>query len=239
MPYQIPLITNEIYHIYNRGIRKDKIFRSPANHKRWHDLLYWCKTYNYPYSTYLQRIERAENQEYPKKDILNKLNTSYRLEKAPVEILANVELDNHFHLLIRQTQDGGISKFMSRLQTSFAKYFNTLYSFNGPVFESMYKAIQVLTNEYLLQLMRYIHLNPLAAKLVNKNTLLSYPWSSLPTYMDKEKKEYLSTDFCLEMFSNNNEQLWQFIIDSVDQDSIDNLQGITHDDDFDWYSRSF
>ncbi|MDP3983067.1 MAG: hypothetical protein Q8Q65_03255, partial [bacterium] len=117
MPYQTPFITDGIYHIYNRGTRKGRIFQSPNDHKRWHELIYWCKTYNYPYSTYLQRTERAENQEHPKKDILNKLNTSYRLEKAPVEILANVELDNHFHLLIRQTQDRGISKFMSRLQT--------------------------------------------------------------------------------------------------------------------------
>jgi len=237
MPYQIPLITNEIYHIYNRGIRKDKIFRSPKDHKRWHELLYWCKTYNYPYSRYLQRIVKANNQDHAQTDILDNICNIYKLESSPVEILANVELDNHFHLLIRQTQDGGISKFMSRLQTGFAKYFNTLYSFKGPIFEGMYKALHVLTDEYLLQLIRYIHLNPLAAKLVNKNTLLSYPWSSLPTYMGKEKK-YLSTDFCLGMFDNNKQQLWKFIIDSIDQNSIDTLQDITHDDDFNWYSSS-
>jgi len=238
MPYQVPLITDEVYHIYNRGIRKDRIFRSPQDHKRWLDLLYWCKTYNYPYSTYLQRIAKANNQDYAQKDILNKLNTIYKLENSPVEILAHVELDNHYHLLIRQTQGDGISKFMSRLQTSFAKYFNTLYSFNGPVFEGMYKAIQVLTDEYVLQLIRYIHLNPLAAKLVNKSTLLTYPWSSLPAYMGKENNEYLSTDFFLGMF-NNREHLWKFIIDSIDQNSINSLQGITHDDDFNWYSRFF
>jgi putative transposase len=109
-------------------------------------------------------------------------------------------MPNHFHLLVKQKANAGISTFTSKLTNSFTKYFNTKNDRVGPLFQGQFKAVLVESDEQLIHLSRYIHLNPLASNLV-KN-LDSYEWSSLPAYGGKAEGSFVSTKNILSYFSD-------------------------------------
>lgn len=94
-------------------------------------------------------------------------------------------MPNHFHLLIKQLDDGGIHDVVSKLSLSYANYFNLKNELKGPVFEDRFKAVTIISNEQLLHVSRYIHLNPFTGSVVNsKEELLQYPYSSLQEYLN-------------------------------------------------------
>ena len=115
--------------------------------------------------------------------------------KMLVEVLAFVFMPNHIHLLLRQKKEGGISRFLQKLNTGYARYFNEKYKRVGPLFQGRFKALHVENNEYLKTIFVYIHTNPLAiiepgwkekgisdAKK-SKEFLEKYCWSSYLDYL--------------------------------------------------------
>ena len=99
------------------------------------------------------------------------------LEQMGMECLAWVLMSNHVHLLLRPTQNN-LGQFMRRLLTGHAVTFNLRHRRNGHLFQNRYKSIICEEEPYLLELVRYIHLNPLRAGLVaNVGELRRYPWS--------------------------------------------------------------
>lgn len=129
-------------------------------------------------------------------------------------------MSNHFHLLMRQEEAGAITKFMLRLCTSYAKYFNIKYELVGRLFQERFRAKLVETDEYLLHLSRYIHLNPISDNLEDlKNLrstpgverkeiheqLVNYQWSSYREYCGPTKG-LRETQFILNYFSKTNPQ---------------------------------
>lgn len=106
-------------------------------------------------------------------------------------------MPNHFHFLVRQIQDKGISIFMSQLTNSYTKYFNTKYKRVGPLFQGAFKAVRVVTDEQLVHLSRYIHLNPIVSLLTK--SLMNYPWSSFFEYSG-EASGFCSTKEVLSFF---------------------------------------
>ena len=101
-------------------------------------------------------------------------------EQKEVELLAYCLLTNHVHLLL-ETPGGNLSKMMQPFQTSYTVYFNKRHGRSGHVFEQRYKALLVDKDNYLLEVSRYIHLNAVAAKIVERPQ--DYPWSSYGTYL--------------------------------------------------------
>ena len=91
-----------------------------------------------------------------------------------VSILAYCVMPNHFHLLLKQEVEGGISTYLRRLTVSFVRYYNILHKQKGPLFESFFKAVLIESENQLLHVSRYIHLNPTSAKLVNDP--IKYPY---------------------------------------------------------------
>src|SRR3989344_3689465 len=91
-------------------------------------------------------------------------------------------MPNHFHLLI-QTQEDPLGSVMKSLQTAYGVYFNHKYERVGPVFSGRYKSIICQKDEYLLQVSKYIHLNPVKAGLVKRPA--DYPYSSYKEYVDR------------------------------------------------------
>jgi len=227
--------TGQIYHIYNRGVRKNKIFLSGADHWRWQKLLFWCLNYDYSFSKYLYRIKQLKKDGKNPKLILKELDLINKFTTAPIKIYANVEMPNHFHLIVKQNIKNGITQFMHKLQTSYSKYFNLLHEFKGSLFESKFKAVLVSRNEQLLQLFRYLHVNPLVAGMVSIKELLDYPWSSLSSYVKSVQNKFLAKTFYLNMFDNNPKKLWRFTIAEFQEDDINNLQKIALDDDHGWF----
>lgn len=78
-----------------------------------------------------------------------------------VEIVAYCLMPNHFHLLLREVEEGGVSKFMQKLTTGYTMYFNKRHDRNGSLFQGRFKATHVADDRYMRYLISYIHLNPI------------------------------------------------------------------------------
>ncbi|MBI2036074.1 transposase [Candidatus Microgenomates bacterium] len=122
-----------------------------------------------------------------------------------ISILCYCLMPNHFHFLLRQDTEIPLTAFMLRLGTSYAKYFNIKYEEVGSLFQDRFRAKLVETDEYLLQLSRYIHRNP---KDILPSTpgveLRDYRWSSYPAYVNGSADELVDPNFILSYFAKNN-----------------------------------
>ena len=106
-------------------------------------------------------------------------------------------MPNHFHLLAREKTGQGVTKLMQRALPSYATYFNEKHGFSGSLFDRGYRCVRVKTEEQLLHLSRYIHLNPKG--LVD--SLDEYSYSSYSDYLGRRKTSWLKPDYILEQFS--------------------------------------
>ena len=137
-----------------------------------------------------------------KSDFLKYLEilTSYK-NRYNYFLYAYVLMSNHIHLLV-ETQKNPLSKILQGINQSYTVYFNRKYKTVGHLFQGRYKAIICDKEEYLLSLIKYIHLNPLRAKVVK--TLEEYQWSSHNGYIKKSATDKLiDTDQVLRMFSED------------------------------------
>ncbi|MCR4312215.1 MAG: transposase [Candidatus Uhrbacteria bacterium] len=114
-----------------------------------------------------------------------------RLGKRLVEVVAFVLMPNHFHLLLKQVSDGGISLFMQKLGTAYTQYFNHRHDRTGSLFGSTFLAKFIKDTEYLLYLSRYIHRNPLEIVGNTWMSLAAYRWSSLSVYLEEDMNSYV------------------------------------------------
>ena len=198
MPSRItPFVNGEFYHVYNRGSEKRPIFGTSRDHQR------FIKTIKY------YQIQGPK----PKFSHSFKFK-SFRLDpnKKIVEIICFCLMPNHFHLLIKQLKDGGITEFISKLSNSYTKYYNTKYNRVGPLLQGEFKAVFIESDEQLLHISRYIHLNPLVSYLV-KN-LEDYGWSSYLEYV-RNLNTICDKEIILNFFSAP-EKYQQFVLDQAD-----------------------
>jgi REP element-mobilizing transposase RayT len=116
-----------------------------------------------------------------------------------VKIAAYCMMPNHYHLLL-QTPDGNLSRCMRQINGIYTQRFNRAHKYDGQLFRGRYKSILIDADEYLLELLRYIHKNPLRAGL--SNDLNDYEWSSHNGYLSKAKKwDWLYKDFPLSLLA--------------------------------------
>lgn len=171
-----PINSDSIYHIYNRGVEKRNIFMNDGDRFRF--VLYLNQ---------LNSRESIPNQSYFNK---NFLSSEFKEVGPPqistlVDILAFALMPNHYHLMVRQRDDGGISQFMQKLGTAYTMFFNEKHSHSGVLFQGKYKYKAVVSDAQLLYLPHYIHLNPLGilGGPTSLNKLEQYRWSSYPDYI--------------------------------------------------------
>jgi len=173
-----PLVNGEYYHIFSRSIAKFKVFNDAEDFSRFRELidLYRFSNFYYKYSVFKQLKLNFQ------RDIINTLrNDGNHL----VKVVAYCIMPTHVHLLLKQLENDGITKFMSKVLNSYTRYFNTRHHRKGPLWEGHFKNVLVKTDEQLLHLTRYIHLNPSSAGLVANPE--EWPFSSL--------EEYINSDF--------------------------------------------
>lgn len=165
-----PLVSGEFYHLYNRGSDKRPTFTQSRDYKRFQQTFYY-----YQFSGPKARFSRFAKSDLKifKPDSANKL----------VEILCYCLMPNHFHFLVKQLKDNGISIFMSQVCNSYTKYFNTKYPRVGPLFQGKFQSVLIETGNQLIHLSRYIHLNPVVSRLVNN--LDNWSWSSYYEYINQ------------------------------------------------------
>ena len=124
-------------------------------------------------------------------------------EKTGTKVLAWVLMDNHVHLLMFSGHEG-ISKFMRRILTGYAIRYNLKHHRRGYLFQNRYKSIVCEEEPYLLELVRYIHLNPLRAGVVRSlKELDRYPWSGHRVLMGGDKNGWQEREYVLQQFSEN------------------------------------
>jgi putative transposase len=129
-----------------------------------------------------------------------------REDKRHVDVISYCLLPNHFHLLLKQLTDNGISKFVGNFQNSYTRYFNIRHDLQGALFIPQFKAVLVETEEQLLHLSRYIHLNPYTSALVNPlGKVIDYPYSSFGGVLGKRKDKIITgANVILSHFKNKN-----------------------------------
>ena len=180
----------EYYHVYNRGVEKRVIFKNTHDHNRFMALLYLCNS--------CEAVDIGRH--FENGGTLNDLFLKPS-GKRLVNIVTYCLMPNHFHILIEETSDGGISLFMRKLGTAYSSYFNKKYERTGTLFEGPFKARLVDTEPYLLYLASYIHLNPVKiiepdwkdrgiknGKVAEKY-LQEYPYSSFFEYTGQARPE--------------------------------------------------
>ena len=124
------------------------------------------------------------------------------LRETTTPCLAWALIPNHFHLLL-VTGAVPIATVMRRLLTGYAVTYNRRHHRHGHLFQNRYKSILCQEEPYLLELVRYIHLNPLRAQIVtNLDELERYRYSDHSALMGKEKRDWQDTDKVLALFAN-------------------------------------
>lgn len=119
-----------------------------------------------------------------------------------VELVCFALMPNHFHILIREVKEKGISQYMQRVLTAYTKYFNAKYNKSGHLFQGPYKIIHVEDNRQLLHLSAYIHRNPRELRDWRKKEL-EYIWSSYQDYVGENRwGNLLAQDMILDQFKN-------------------------------------
>jgi len=165
MPRREPLETGTYYHIYNRSPHNIKIFNDKQCAIEFERALLYYIQINPP-----TKFSVRDKNKKAKDDFSQLL----------VTISAYCIMPTHFHILLRQDIDSGISIYLQRLQLSFSHYFNRLHNSHGSLFQGRFKAKEVSIHASRLYLSRYIHLNPIVANLTNN--LAHYPHSSYKHY---------------------------------------------------------
>ena len=144
-------------------------------------------------------------------------------ERFAVIIHGYCLMSNHYDLLI-QTPDANLSQAIQWINVSYASYFNRKRNRHGHLFQGRFKAILIDADEYLKHLSRYIHLNPVRAKIVSSPA--EYPWSSYAAYIGQQKAPgFLETDWLLSTFGKRRKQArksYQDFVEKVDAKSLDN-----------------
>jgi putative transposase len=177
----------EYYHIYNRGVDKRNIFLDSGDHDRFVKLLYLS---NGTKPFVFRDVQDKDLKDIERNDLL-------------VAVGAYCLMPNHFHLLVKEIHEGGITQFMEKLGTAYSMYFNKRSKRTGFLFESNFKAQHVDNDEYLKYLFAYIHLNPV--KLIEpswkdfgirdigkaKKYLEDYQYSSYADHLGIKRKEDL------------------------------------------------
>lgn len=127
-------------------------------------------------------------------------------QKEVVRIYCYCLMPNHFHLLVQQLEDNGITALLRKVSDSYTRYFNTKYERVGSLFQGPFKAKLIESDEYLLQLSKYIHKNPFEFPHgVWEGD--KYPYSSYGFYLSGEPHPFCNTDFILSYFSRTNPHL--------------------------------
>jgi len=145
MSRKFQFAVDEFYHVYNRGTDKRVIFLDDNDRKRFYYLLFLC------------------NGEKPFEisELILKQVFDFRRGETLVDIGATCLMDNHFHLLLREKRENGISEFMHKVSTAYTLYFNRKYKRTGSLFEGSFRAEHVDNDRYLNYLFAYIHINPI------------------------------------------------------------------------------
>ena len=146
---------------------------------------------------------------------------------SEISLLSYCLMPNHFHFLIQQTPQNAIPRFMKQITNAYTEYFNKKYKRDGGLMQGKYKAVQIETDELLMHVSRYIHLNPIVANL--SEDIETYEWSSIREYT-KNWKGICRKELVLSQFSTP-KKYKLFLEDHLDYArQLENIKHLTIDE---------
>lgn len=204
----VPLVKGQTYHIFNKGIASQPTFLDRRDYGRALDIIFYyqniCPPFSYSRFLGLSTEERAY--------ILENLKQK---REFLVEIITYCLMPNHFHFLLKQVVDNGISKFMGNFINSYTRFFNTKHERSGQLYSGRFKAVRIETDMQLLHVSRYIHLNPYTSYVVKTlHDLETYPYSSFNDYINQRESDPGSKGIILDHFKKQSYK--QFVFDQAE-----------------------
>ena len=206
---EVILATGEFYHVFNRGVASQPIIATKRNSFHFLEQMFCYQNVNTPtkYSLFKTLDKDAQEQ------IRTRLNQEANFL---VDLVSYCLMPNHFHLLLKQNQDNGISRYLSLLTNSYTRYFNTKTERKGVLFQGKFKAVRITSNEQLLHVNRYIHLNPYSGYVVKTlKELEQYPFSSLAKYLQPTSIKHCQSKIVMDQFKSR-KSYRQFVFDQAD-----------------------
>lgn len=182
---KIQFAEGEYYHVFNRGVEKRNIFRDSKDIRRFLTSIKEFNTAKPIGSLFEQSFKTAKSPELGS------------LAPKQVDVICYCLNPNHFHLLLRQASEKGISSFMQKLGTGYTNYFNEKYNRSGGLFQGTYKAVHIESNEQLLHTSVYVNLNNRFGAVPNLSA------SSWDEYEKASKDIFCSTQIITEQFKNS------------------------------------
>jgi len=197
------LENDQYYHIFSRSIAKYVIFNDAEDYSRFMEIadLYRHTKFYYQYSKFkrLSPIIQSE--------ILAQIHSD---NDVYAETVAFCLMPTHFHFLLKQRSDGGISKYIGTILNCYSRYFNIKHGRTGPLWSGRFKNVLVKNDEQLLHLTRYIHLNPCSAGLVEQPEQWEY--SSFGKFIDEQNSHIKNS----EILAISPKQYKKFVMDRKD-----------------------
>ncbi len=201
-------VSDSIFHIYNRGNNKEKIFFDEQDYKAFFFRLGLC----------LGFTEEELNKEKSIAMPYSRIRIT-DTDKKDFKLHAFCLMPNHFHLLIEQIGDVSISKPISKLCTSYAKYINKKYKRVGHIFQDQFKAVLIENDPQLMWTSAYIHMNSVKDKLVKKPE--NYKWSSYQDFVSDRNLPIMSKKLLIETFGDKK----SFIKETLNFDKKEDVKG--------------
>jgi len=223
MPTRLePFVNANIYHIFNKTIDQKRVFQSDKYSQEFYQrLIYYRSTNSTRSYSDIDKLNK-ETQEIINQDIF--IEKDYQ-----IKVLSYSFMPNHYHFLLEQCQDDGISGFVSKVTNSFTRYYNLKNQRKGQLFLKDFKAVLIRTDEQLIHTSRYIHLNPYSGGVVNNlDELVKYDKSSFPNYLGLKNDKLVSSERIMSSFKNIDEYK-NFVFDRAEyQREIEDFKHITN-----------
>ncbi len=208
----------DLYHVLNRGVEKRDLFTNTGDYARFvHDM--------YEFNDSSPALNAGRSFEATMIDFVNQSSPRTRI----VDIHGWCLMKNHYHLLLSELVDGGLTLFIRKMNVGFANYFNDKYKRKGTLFQGRTKKILITSDSHFLHILHYIHLNPLdfvkgarqwrMGQISDRKAALkqldSYRWSSYADYCGRKNfPSILTTDFMRESVGNVQKETLEYLKDA-------------------------
>lgn len=225
---KFPLISGEYYHVFTRGVDKRNIVNDKLDIFRFLESLKYFNT--------TKRIGSMFEHSFR----VNTKSTATKNQETPtklVDILAYNILDNHYHLLLRQREDSGISKFMQSFNGGYTKYFNNRHNRVGPLFQGKFRAEHISDDNQLVYVSAYVNLNHVVHSLGSPTSKWGQR-SSWEQYSDARNEKSHTITCCIEpivslrknlqAYCDEAEELSQMIAEKRRQEKIQEESFVSH-----------
>jgi len=175
------LVTGQIYHIFNKSIAGFTIFNNREEFLRIVQVMKYYQVHNEFKFSRFKELEAVEKFGFD-----NFFQSFSNGKEQLVQVIAYCIMPTHYHIILKQLKENGITLYLRDFQNSYSHFFNVMHKRKGPLWESKFKNIPVKSDEHLLHLTRYLHLNPVTAFLVDKPE--DWPFSSYKEYLSENNQ---------------------------------------------------